>query len=55
MKKIYLKPTILSTDIRPAFPLLLPVSKGGSTDESLVKETTDIWTDEPYWDDPFAE
>lgn len=57
MKKTYIKPTILSTDILPSNPLLLVVSKGGSTDECLVKGSSesDIWSDEPFWDDSVEE
>lgn len=55
MKKTYIRPAIQNVGICPISALLLPVSNGGTTDESLVKETTDIWSDEPYWDSPFEE
>lgn len=55
MKKTYIRPAIQNVGICPISALLLPVSNGGTTDESLVSRQIDeeIWNSEDYWDSPF--
>jgi hypothetical protein len=55
MKKIYIRPAIQIVGISLTSALLLPISGGGSTDESLVSRQIDeeIWNSEDYWDSPF--
>lgn len=58
MKKIYYKPVCHIVDFTTTASLLavsLPAGDGGSTDESLVKGSSEIWGDESYWDSSFED
>lgn len=57
MKKNYIRPAIQIVGISLTSALLLPISGGGSTDESLVRFSSedDIWSDEPFWEDNFLD
>ena len=54
MKHTYTKPDCQIVTILPHSALLLPISGEGSTNEVLIKESsTDIWSDEDFWDSSF--